>query len=232
VLSVSGVSGGLNAAPHPPVGVSAGAGAVGGGVGERDVAAAAGGGPGGFPVPLPLRGAGPPEADFGVEAGSPPIVERDDLPVLHLLYLALPSHLLLDLGVAAARTCPGDELATLQNDFNKINDVVGDLIRDFHRALGHASPVLGKFDEYLGFTWSSSSIVGLKVARSMAWSAAERLAKVPEHEQEPIVREIDERAAEIGRTIAEPIAPLKFLMEQIRERESNDPAQIIALLLN
>jgi len=156
--------------------------------------------------------------------------DRDDITVLQHLYLGLTAHLLLDLGVAAARTCPGPALPSLKRDFEKINDVVGELIRDFHRALGRASPLLGTFDRYLGSAWSSSSILGLRVARSMSWSAAERLAQVPEEKQGPVVADIDRRAANIARNIAHPVLPMRPLTRTIRERESNDPTRIIELL--
>ena len=39
----------------------------------------------------------------------------------HLL-LGMSAHINLDLGVAAARTSPGDTLAGLKDDFNKINE--------------------------------------------------------------------------------------------------------------
>jgi len=45
----------------------------------------------------------------------------------HLL-LGMNAHINLDLGVAAARVCPADQLPNLKNDFDRINLILSDLI--------------------------------------------------------------------------------------------------------
>src|SRR5687768_8089018 len=42
----------------------------------------------------------------------------DRYTVLQHLLIGINPHIMIDLGVAAARTCPGDTLAGLQQDFN------------------------------------------------------------------------------------------------------------------
>ena len=47
--------------------------------------------------------------------------------VLQHLILGINAHINLDLGIAAALTAPGDEIIGLQNDFEKINDIIATL---------------------------------------------------------------------------------------------------------
>jgi hypothetical protein len=47
-----------------------------------------------------------------------------------------------DLGIAAARTCPGDEIMALEGDFHRINDVLASLIPEVKRELDETPPEL------------------------------------------------------------------------------------------
>ena len=48
--------------------------------------------------------------------------------VLQHLLLGMNAHINLDLGIAAARTAPGDRLPDLKDDFDRINEVLAGLV--------------------------------------------------------------------------------------------------------
>ncbi len=51
-----------------------------------------------------------------------------DYIILQHLLIGTSPHIMIDLGVAAARVCPGDRLAALEKDFGKINDIIFGLV--------------------------------------------------------------------------------------------------------
>src|SRR5689334_23076521 len=61
--------------------------------------------------------------------------------VLQQLLIGINPHIMIDLGVAAARTCPGDELTGLQQDFNTINTVIASLFPVVDAELDELSPI-------------------------------------------------------------------------------------------
>jgi hypothetical protein len=60
--------------------------------------------------------------------------------VLQHLLIGMNAHIGLDLGIAAARTCPGDALAPLQRDFDRINTVLATLTPVVEAELQRESP--------------------------------------------------------------------------------------------
>jgi len=62
--------------------------------------------------------------------------------VLQHLLLGMNAHINLDLGIAAARTAPGAELAGLESDFNSINDLLAELVNGVKEELSTVWPRL------------------------------------------------------------------------------------------
>jgi hypothetical protein len=67
---------------------------------------------------------------------------RDDLTVLQHLILGMNAHINLDLGIAAARTAPGDALDSLRGDFDKINEVLASLVTVVESEMDSIEPLL------------------------------------------------------------------------------------------
>lgn len=61
--------------------------------------------------------------------------------VLQQLLVGMNAHINLDLGIAAARTCPGSEIAGLKGDFMKINNVLASLTPQVEQELDKRSRV-------------------------------------------------------------------------------------------
>ena len=78
--------------------------------------------------------------------------------VLQHLLLGMNAHINLDLGIAAARTAPGAELASLENDFNTINDVLAKLVNGVKEELTAVWPRLRRLDRWPGAPRTGSSI--------------------------------------------------------------------------
>ncbi|HRI10444.1 MAG TPA: DUF5995 family protein [Nannocystaceae bacterium] len=77
--------------------------------------------------------------------------DRDrSLLVLQHVLLGMNAHINLDLGVAAAEVAPGEALAGLRADFDRVNDILAGITGRVEVALGQTSPVFGLLDRLAG----------------------------------------------------------------------------------
>jgi hypothetical protein len=91
----------------------------------------------------------------------------------HLL-LGINSHINLDLGIAAVETIDTSDLALLQNDFNKINAVLAELVDGVKSNIGIMSPF---FSSLIRFARGKEEILvnfSIKLARDGAWKFAQK----------------------------------------------------------
>ena len=152
-------------------------------------------------------------------------------PVLvqHLV-LGVNAHINLDLAVAAARTCPGREIAGLKHDFDLVNDLLTQGLREVQTALADLSPLLGALDVVLGRL--DQQIIGfdIRLARAEAWEAAELLAGQPAGAQEATVKMLDRYAQGLARAVLAPPFPLPAALDLLRATERPGVAETIQRL--
>ena len=92
--------------------------------------------------------------------------------VLQHLLLGINAHINLDLGIAAVETIDGHDLESLQNDFNKINAVLAELVDGVKDNIGFISPF---FKTLIRFAKGKEEILvnfSIKLARDGAWKFA------------------------------------------------------------
>jgi hypothetical protein len=150
----------------------------------------------------------------------------DSHAVVQHLMAGMNAHINLDLGVAAARTCPGGELAGLADDFDRINDILATL-----------TPVVEKELDETSFDFDALTavaprlelkIVGLAMreARAAAWMLAKHLAPLPTARQLRPMATRDDEAVALGLAVLAPGPLVSF----IRRTESPDVAHNIRIL--
>jgi hypothetical protein len=142
--------------------------------------------------------------------------------VLQHLLMGMNAHINLDLGIAAAETSKGQNLKNLENDFNKINEILSTLVHEVEDDLSMVWPVLkyilkwsGKIDDYL-------VDFSMKLARDGAWKFANQLDLAAENEVETLIAERDRKVLNVVRFILNPgfFARLALLLIRITERGS------------
>jgi hypothetical protein len=142
--------------------------------------------------------------------------------VLQHLLMGMNAHINLDLGVAAAEISKGKNLADLQNDFNKINEILSELVHEVEDDLSVVWPALkyilkwtGKIDDFL-------VDFSMKLARDGAWKFATQLALVPENEVGSLIAARDLKVANKVNLILKPgmIAIFGLRIIRISERGS------------
>lgn len=149
--------------------------------------------------------------------------------LIHLL-LGINAHINLDLGIAAARTSPGAQLAGLQGDFDKINGVLASLVDEVKRELTVIWPLRGLLDRLAGNSEDKIINFSMKIARQKAWEVAQRLAPLSEQEQVSEIADIDQQIALLGQVIWKPDPVTRLILATIRIGERGSVPQKIDIL--
>lgn len=156
--------------------------------------------------------------------------EDGSLLIMHHLLLGINAHINLDLGIAVAETV-GDQgyLTDFENDFNKINEILGSMIDDVQQRIGKVSPLFyllekvgkGKEDKIVSFS--------INIARDGAWLFANQYHFSPHK-----LDEISSRDTIIG-LLATKLTTTKswvvrYTIKTIRFLETKDTKRVIAVL--
>lgn len=155
---------------------------------------------------------------------------RGQALILHDLLLGINAHINLDLGVAAAQTCPGDELPMLRRDFEEINNVLAGLLEKVQREIEVISPMLGLIDQLAGHADEAICNFSLGRARATAWRAAESFARLPVQEQSEEVARLDMAVTTLGHVVYNPALVLSSIFQAIYLAESKDVPRVIDVL--
>jgi Family of unknown function (DUF5995) len=153
-----------------------------------------------------------------------------DLLILQHLLLAINAHINLDLGIVAAEITPGDQLPTLEGDFNKINSILMDLLDPVQLVINQLSPLIDILDKVGGRKDEILVNFSLQKARRSAWNHANILAYQMPHLRNAIIGLLDSKVAFLGRNVANPGRTLDKAIDLIKQAESNDVVEIIDAL--
>ncbi len=147
------------------------------------------------------------KAAFGASA-------KQDYLTLQHLFLGINAHINLDLGIAASETMEGKSLQPIQGDFNKINEVLSELVDGVKEDLGTISPLFGlliplakgKDEMLLNFS--------IQIARDGAWEFAEQYHVAANKEKEILER--DQKIKSLAEKLLNPGQLLSFLIKVVR----------------
>lgn len=151
--------------------------------------------------------------------------------ILQQLLLGMNAHINFDLGIAAAETCPGDQLPGLRHDFDEINAILAGLVGAVQSDVDKLSPwirFLGHIDPK-----ASTAIVNFSMdkARTCAWGVAERLAPLGQAEWQPHLDRLDLAITALAQLVRTPIGVRpRIWLWIIRLRENNDVAHVVEVL--
>jgi hypothetical protein len=151
--------------------------------------------------------------------------------VLQHLLLGINAHINLDLGVAAAQTSPGAQLAGLRRDFDSINDILRAMLDDIQDRLAPVSPWMGVLDRVGGRTDEEILNFSIDRAREAAWRTAERLAPLGPEEAQKEIDVLDRWVDVLAFVIQYPPGiTVRMATFFVRLTESRDVAKIIDTL--
>ena len=138
------------------------------------------------------------------------------------MFAGVNAHIGLDLGIAAEAICPGAQLTTLQEDFNRINAVLASQVIGVVEDINELSPVLAEL--YAVLKKDQINLINDTVQgyRDSAWRFATILAITPGFADPAAIVVRDLQIAQQGALIYKPPLPISAFVSAIAARESRD----------
>jgi len=149
--------------------------------------------------------------------------------ILQHLLTGMNAHINLDLGIAAAQTCPGSQLPQLKPDFDQINDVLAELTGTVAQEIAAVSPLIGDLEKF-GLR-DETTVVNFSMtgARNTAWLTAEHLAQQPDALHALSIDGLDLAVSIKGNAILYPLVGAQGLAV-IQSAEDTDVRHVIDVL--
>lgn len=140
--------------------------------------------------------------------------------VLQHLLIGMNAHINLDLGIAAAEVSKNKNIDDLENDFNRINEILSSLVNDVQNNLAEIWPTLKKILQKTKKTDDFMVDFSMKLARDGAWKFAKTISETPENDISKLVEERDVKVAEKAVLITNPgfVASLIFRIIRLGEK--------------
>jgi hypothetical protein len=157
------------------------------------------------------------------------VADEVDLLIVQHLLLGTNAHVNHDLAQAIVEIAPNyGGLKAVRDDFDVVNDVLAStfngVIRDLDRVSRWASEA-AMFGGGRLFNFS------LRVARSQAWGAAERLYLLDGTERQRYMRELDQLVSILAYLITRPVFPVRLAVSVARRFEQRDSRTVTQVLL-
>lgn len=148
------------------------------------------------------------------------------LAIQHIL-LGMNAHINLDLGIAAAEAARDMPIQKLENDFNKINEILLSLLESEQRHINRMSPVLWLLDWLFKKKDEQFAGFSLKIARVYAWSCAQSLHATPAASWPEKINQIDRNAGRLAKEMIRPRRVLGWFIGLVRGFEDRDVSSLI-----
>jgi len=151
--------------------------------------------------------------------------------ILQHLVLGINAHVNLDLAVVAADLCPGDAIATLHDDFMRVNGILGALMPRVRACVGRYSPLMDVLDRLGGSDDDEFLHFSLSVARDQAWRQALVLAATADAGlRADLVDALDRQVAVLAKLLAHPGGLMQRAVDVVAATESSDVVAIMDAL--
>jgi hypothetical protein len=155
---------------------------------------------------------------------------ENGLIVMQHLLLGINAHINLDLGIAAAKTCPGSAIKSLERDFMKINTVISSLVGTVENELSEIWFPLRWVKKLSGGLDKGIVNFSIDVARDEAWKVATSLAPMNIQQQEAYINTLDGNIAALGNEVKSPGFFIGLALKFVRWGEPKDIVKIIKIL--
>lgn len=152
------------------------------------------------------------------------------LLIMQHLLLGINAHINLDLGIAVALTVgENGNMKNIENDFNKINEILSEMVAGVEAKIIKVSPLFGLLDKWGKGKEDKLVSFSINVARDGAWLFANQFHIAVDHEDEAIQRDIiiSKLAKKL---ITQKSFLLKWLVKIIRFFEKKNVGEVTSVL--
>lgn len=153
------------------------------------------------------------------------------LTIVQHIMLGMNAHINLDLAVAAATVMSGQEIHALENDFNKVNDILFQITNELQDRLSRVSPLMFMLD-VIGKNKDEKVInFSMRKARQQSWNAAKRLWSLGEEERSRAQNKMDWMVLLLSKHISSPKSLTVWLfLKVIQAFETKEVSVVISKL--
>lgn len=156
--------------------------------------------------------------------------KNDKLIVLQHLLLGINAHINLDLGIAAAMTCPGDKIQELKQDFDTINLIIASTADEVQTELAQIWFPLAFLQKISPKTEDAVINFSIKIARDAAWNVATNLAYLSTEQHENYINTVDTQTEFIATKVLNPNLKENLICKAIKFFELKDSLKVMKIL--
>lgn len=156
--------------------------------------------------------------------------KNKELLIMQHIILGINAHINLDLGVSAASIMPYRKVNLLQNDFNKINEVIASINQKVQDSLSKICYPIELVDQ---ISQGQDNIIldfAISKARQTSWASAIILSNSINFIRPALINMIDNAATLIARNIIISTKTPPQLLKKMKTFESTDVAKNIKIL--
>ena len=147
--------------------------------------------------------------------------------VLQHLLMGMNAHINLDLGVAVAEITTTENIDDLQHDFNRLNEILANLVADVEDDLSRIWPTLLRILKWTKKVDDFLINFSMKLARDDAWGFARELVDKSLSEKNELILRRDMEVANFSMVISNPGIIVRIIFAIIRLGELGSVAKKI-----
>jgi hypothetical protein len=155
----------------------------------------------------------------------------EPLTIVQHIMLGMNVHINLDLAVATANIMSGRKILDIEDDFNKVNDILLQITNELQDRLSRVSPLMFILD-VLGENKDEKIIdFSMRKARQQSWNAANLLWSLEANQSGQAINSIDQLVLKLGECIKTPrTRTVRFFLRLIQKFETKRVSSIISKL--
>jgi len=156
---------------------------------------------------------------------------EEPLTIVQHIMLGMNAHINLDLAVATATTMIDREIRDIENDFNKVNDILFQITNELQDRLSRVSPLMFILD-VLGKNNDENVInFSMRKAREQSWNSANLLWSLGQDHNADAINNIDHVVRKLSERIKAPkTLTIRFLLKVIQKFEIKKVSVVLSKL--
>lgn len=157
--------------------------------------------------------------------------KEEPLTILQHIMMGMNTHINLDLGIAVSVVMNGKELSEIENDFNKINNILSDIVNEMQDRISRVSGLIFILD--IAGKNSDEKVIdfSMRKARALSWNNANLLWALGIDHRDETIANMDLVVLKLSECIKSPKSKIVgFMLNIIRRFEEKKVGKVISKL--
>ncbi|MDB4292064.1 DUF5995 family protein [Maribacter sp.] len=153
------------------------------------------------------------------------------LSIVQHIMMGMNAHINLDLAIATSIVMQGKDIRLVKHDFDKVNDILFNIINDIQDRLSRVSRLMFLLDIVAKNSDEKIIDFSMRKARQQSWNNANLLWGLGAGQQDGAIRTMDDVVLKISGFIKSPKSKvIRFILDIIRKFETKNVGSIILKL--